>query len=191
MINWINVDMDQITARAVTWYSTPGFEMVLCSFITWRPLIGQIRWETSFWKCHDSETDLPRDFPESFMFIAVLQAQSLPASVTAISSPNQTNRIPFSPSLSVGYDYGNAFVQRLTHAKNLSKEVSHAKVQIKISSSILNGFTRFKLQFVLCREIYLNHMLISRIEEFEFLPSWSAARDSVFVSLRLMKTDGV
>lgn len=159
--------------------------------MTWRLLVGGIKWETCFQKCQAKEMDLHVKFLQNscssspfFMFI-------VPASVMNFSSPNQTNRIPFSPSLSVCYDYGNAFVQRLTHAKNWSKEVSHAKVQIKISSSILNGFTRFKLQFVLCREIYLNHMLISRIEEFEFLPSWSAARDSVFVSLRLMKTDGV
>ena len=116
---------------------------------------------------------------------------SLPAPASNFSSPNRANLIPLWPSLHVGYGYGNAFVYKLTHAKNRSKEDPHTNIQINISSSILNGIARFKRQNDLCSTIYLNHMLISRIEEFEFLPSWSAARDSVFVSLRLMKTDGV
>lgn len=140
-----------------------------CSLMTWPRLVGWIYVGNMFSKVARHCSGLKCIFQIFFTVLRRVHAcSSLPASVTGNSSPNRANRIPLESLFNVDHKYGHGFVYSLTYIKILSRKVLLHKFQIQISTWILNDLTRFKLQFVLCRALYLNRITIAWINEFDF-----------------------
>ena len=105
------------------------------------------------------------------------------------SSPKWTNEYPLESSKNEECEYVHDLTYKFLNLTDRAKKVSQSNIQIHITSSIPNENSWSKLQCNLCSTIYLNHMLISRIEGFEISPYECAVRVLELFEPPIVKTD--